>query len=143
VSGNEILAVLMLVSFMVLVFTGFPIAWILGGIAVLFTALAIVLEVDFNIPTGMDWSYASISVERIWNVMENWVMVALPMFIFMGLLLDRSGIARELMTGFLAPAGRRARRTRDHRDGDRPAAGRNHRHHRRIRGVCSRCSACR
>jgi tripartite ATP-independent transporter DctM subunit len=100
VSGNEILAVLMLVSFMVLVFTGFPIAWILGGIAVLFTALAIVLEVDFNIPTGMDWSYASISVERIWNVMENWVMVALPMFIFMGLLLDRSGIARELMTGF-------------------------------------------
>jgi tripartite ATP-independent transporter DctM subunit len=39
-------------------------------------------------------------VDRIWNVMENWVMVALPMFILMGLLLDRSGIARELMTSF-------------------------------------------
>jgi len=99
-TGNEILAVLMLLSFMGLVFTGFPIAWILGGIAVLFTAIAIVLEVDFQIPMGMDWSYASIAVERIWNVMENWVMVALPMFIFMGLLLDRSGIARDLMNGF-------------------------------------------
>jgi len=100
VSGHETLALLMLLSFVALVFTGFPIAWILGGLAVLFTALAIVLEVDFQIPMGMDWSYASITVERMWNVMENWVMVALPMFIFMGLLLDRSGIARELMIGF-------------------------------------------
>jgi len=99
-SGHETLALLMLLSFMALVFTGFPIAWILGGLAVLFTGLAIVLEVDFQIPMGMDWSYASITVERMWNVMENWVMVALPMFIFMGLLLDRSGIARELMIGF-------------------------------------------
>jgi tripartite ATP-independent transporter DctM subunit len=99
-TGNEILALLMLLSFMALVFTGFPIAWLLGGLAVLFTALAIVFEVDFDIPTGMDWSYASISVERIYGTMENWVMVALPMFVLMGLLLDRSGIARDLMTGF-------------------------------------------
>ena len=47
-----------------------------------------------------DRSYTSLSVERIWNVMENWVMVALPMFILMGLLLDRSGIANQLMTSF-------------------------------------------
>lgn len=40
------------------------------------------------------------TVDRIWDVMENWVMVALPMFIFMGILLDRSGIARGLLTGF-------------------------------------------
>lgn len=99
-TGNEILAVGMFASFIVLVFTGFPVAWILGGLAVIFTALAIVLEVDFGIPMGMSWEYASIAVERIYSVMENWVMVALPMFIFMGLLLDRSGIARELMTGF-------------------------------------------
>ena len=97
---NEILAVAMFASFIALVFTGFPVAWILGGLAVVFTAIAIVLEVDLHIVTGVDWSYTSITVDRIWNVMENWVMVALPMFIFMGLLLDRSGIARELMTSF-------------------------------------------
>ncbi len=98
--GNEILALLMFVSFILLVFTGFPVAWVLGGLAVLFTALAIVLDVDFNIVIGVDWGYASIAVDRIWNVMENWVMVALPMFIFMGLLLDRSGIANQLMVSF-------------------------------------------
>ena len=72
----------------------------------LFTALAIVFEVDFGIPIGVDWAYASISVERIWNVMENWVMVALPMFVFMGLMLDRSGVANRLMTSFARLFGR-------------------------------------
>ena len=97
--ANEMLAILMLLSFIALVFTGFPIAWILGGLAVVFTAFAIVLEVDFNLPMHVDWSYTSLTVERIWNNMENWVMVALPMFVFMGLLLDRSGIAGDLMRG--------------------------------------------
>lgn len=97
---NEWLALAMFIGFIGLVFAGFPVAWLLGGLAVLFTALAIVLDVDFNLTIGVDWSYASLSVERIWNTMENWVMVALPMFILMGLLLDRSGIARDLMTSF-------------------------------------------
>ena len=104
--ANEILALVMFLAFIGLVFTGFPIAWILAGLAVLFTALAIVFEVDFGIPIGVDWAYASISVERIWNVMENWVMVALPMFVFMGLMLDRSGIANRLMTSFARLFGR-------------------------------------
>jgi tripartite ATP-independent transporter DctM subunit len=99
-SPNEILALLMFFGFIVSVFTGYPIAWLLGGLAILFTALAIILEVDFHVPVGVDWSYTSLTIDRIWNVMENWVMVALPMFIFMGLLLDRSGIAGRLMTSF-------------------------------------------
>ena len=99
-SPNEILAILMFIGFIASVFTGYPVAWLLGGLAVLFTALAIILEVDFQVPVGVDWAYTSITVDRIWNVMENWVMVALPMFIFMGLLLDRSGIASRLMTSF-------------------------------------------
>ena len=94
-SANEYLAVTMFASFILLVFTGFPVAWILGGLAVLFTAAAIILEIDLGYPSGVDWLYTSLTVDRIWNVMENWVMVALPMFIFMGLLLDRSGIAQQ------------------------------------------------
>ena len=104
--SNEILALFMFVAFIALVFTGFPVAWLLAGLAIFFTALAIVLEVDFGIPIGVDWNYSSIAVERVWNVMENWVMVALPMFIFMGLLLDRSGIANRLMTSFARIFGR-------------------------------------
>lgn len=104
--GNEILALFMFAAFIGLVFTGFPVAWLLAGLAVFFTALAIVLDVDFGIPIGVDWNYSSIAVERVWNVMENWVMVALPMFIFMGLLLDRSGVASRLMTSFATIFGR-------------------------------------
>jgi len=90
----------MFLAFIGLVFTGFPVAWILAGLAVAFTAIAIVAEIDLGIVTGVDWSYLSLSIERIWSVMENWVMVALPMFIFMGLMLDKSGIAERLMTHF-------------------------------------------
>ena len=97
---NEIMALAMFLSFIGLVFTGFPVAWILGGLAVLFTAISIVLRVDLGVPISVDWAYTSLTVDRIWNVMENWVMVALPMFILMGLLLDRSGIAKQLMTSF-------------------------------------------
>ena len=104
--ANEILALAMFLAFIGLVFTGFPVAWVLAGLAILFTALGIVFEVDLGIATGIDWAYASISVERIWNVMENWVMVALPMFVFMGLMLDRSGIAGRLMTRFARLFGR-------------------------------------
>jgi len=98
--ANELLAIGMFLSFILLVFSGFPIAWILGGLAVIFSAISVILEVDFSIPTSMNWAYTSLSVDRIWNVMENWVMVALPMFILMGLLLDRSGIANNLMKSF-------------------------------------------
>ena len=99
-SGSEILAVLMIASFILLIFTGFPIAWVLGGLAAIFTAFAIIFEIDFNIATDVDWYYTSMTIDRIWDVMENWVMVALPMFIFMGILLDRSGLAKDLLTGF-------------------------------------------
>jgi tripartite ATP-independent transporter DctM subunit len=66
-------------------------------LSVFFTALAIIFEIDLGFATDVDWGYTSLSVDRIWNVMDNWVMVALPMFILMGLLLDRSGIARNLL----------------------------------------------
>lgn len=96
-TGAEILAAGMLLAFIGLILTGFPVAWILGGLAVFTTALAIILEVDFAIPTQVNWDYTSLTVDRTWNVMQNWVLVALPMFIYMGLVLERSGIAEDLM----------------------------------------------
>jgi tripartite ATP-independent transporter DctM subunit len=96
-SVREWLAVAMFGSFMICILCGFPVAWVLGGVAVLFTAIAIIVEQDFGHFTGVDWSYASIVTDRIWDLMDNWVLVALPMFVCMGLLLDRAGIAADLM----------------------------------------------
>jgi len=106
VPWNDVLVVAMFIAFIGLIFTGFPVAWVLGGLAVVFTALAIVLDADFGIPLGIDWAYTSLSVDRIWNLMENWVLVALPLFIFMGLMLDRSGVAADLMTNVVRLFGR-------------------------------------
>ena len=103
---REFLAIAMFVLFIVLILTGFPVGWVLGGLAVLFTAIAIVFEQDLGIYTGVDWSYSSLVVERIWDLMDNWVLVALPLFILMGLLLDRSGIAAELMKNIARLFGR-------------------------------------
>ena len=94
---REWLAVAMFASFILGILSGFPVAWVLGGVAVLFTAIAIVVEQDFGIFTGVDWSYASLVSDRIWDLMDNWVLVALPMFVCMGLFLDRAGIAADLM----------------------------------------------
>ncbi len=96
-SVREWLAVAMFASFIFGILSGFPVAWVLGGVAVLFTAIAIIVEQDFGHFTGVDWSFTSLVTDRIWDLMDNWVLVALPMFVCMGLLLDRAGIAADLM----------------------------------------------
>lgn len=105
-SINDALSILMFASFIGLILSGFPVAWVLGGLSIAFTAIAIVLDVDLGFAIGVDWAYASLSVNRIWDVMKNWVLVALPLFIFMGLMLERSGIASDLMTNLSRIFGR-------------------------------------
>ncbi|WP_428263722.1 TRAP transporter large permease [Haliangium sp.] len=94
---NEILAIFMFLAFIGLIFSGYPIAWVLGGLAILFSAVGIITETNFGVYTGIDWAYTSLAVDRTWDIMQNWVMVALPMFVYMGLMLDRSGLAEELL----------------------------------------------
>ena len=83
----------------------------------------------------MDWSYTSLTVERIWDVMENWVMVALPMFILMVLLLDRSGIANQPVNALVWQF---AWRLCHYRYRYRTATRRHDRHHRGVgRAACT------
>jgi tripartite ATP-independent transporter DctM subunit len=103
---NEVLAILMFVSFIGLLFAGFPVAWTLGGIAIVFAAISIASDTYFDTFIGVDWAYVSLIIDDLWNTMQNWVLVALPMFIFMGLMLDRSGIAEQMMHSFTQMFGR-------------------------------------
>ena len=96
-SAGDVLAVLMFMAFIGLIFSGFPVAWVLGGLAVVFTALGVIAQVDMGLPVFVSWDYSTLVVDRIWDIMNNWVLVALPMFVFMGLMLDRSGVAQRLM----------------------------------------------
>ena len=96
-SAGDWLSLMMFLSFIVLIFSGFPVAWVLGGLAVLFTAIGIVAQIDFKLDVAINWDYSTLVADRIWDVMNNWVLVALPMFIFMGIMLDRSGLAKRLL----------------------------------------------
>ncbi len=96
----------MFVAFIALILTGFPVAWVLGGLAIFFTAIAIVLEIDLGFALNVDWAYTSLAVNRSWEVMKNWVLVALPLFVYMGMMLEKSGIAGDLMTSLSRIFGR-------------------------------------
>lgn len=104
----ELLCVGMFLGFIALLFTGFPVAWVLGGVSIL-TVLLAANVFDAQLADGfynIEFQQLSVLVQRIWTIMTNWVLVALPMFIFMGLMLDRSGIAAELMENFVKVFGR-------------------------------------
>ncbi|MBJ3777340.1 TRAP transporter large permease [Acuticoccus mangrovi] len=105
-SETDSMAVAMMATFILLLFTGFPVAWLLGGVAFLFTILSIVLDTYFDTWIGVDMSFLSLIVDRIWGLMNNWVMVALPMFVFMGFMLDRSGAAEQLLHNISRVFGR-------------------------------------
>ena len=54
-AAEEILAVLMFIAFILLIFSGFPVAWVLGGLAVIFTALGIIAKIDLGLDVSIDW----------------------------------------------------------------------------------------
>jgi len=64
---------------------GFPVAFTLGGLSVLYA-------ICFIDPT----SYAAIP-PRIMGIMTNYVLIAVPLFIFMGIMLEKSGLAEGLL----------------------------------------------
>lgn len=103
--ANSILVILMFVTFIALLFTGYPIALVLGGVAMIFTLVGYLADIYLGTWTGLDFLSAGMVVNRIYKLMDNWVLVAIPMFIFMGLMLDRSGIAEKMMNRMQALFG--------------------------------------
>jgi tripartite ATP-independent transporter DctM subunit len=103
----EMLVIGLMVVFIVSLFSGYPIAWLLGGISLFFASVGIFLT-QFGIDTFYltTWQKFSAVIDRIDALMANWVLVSLPMFIYMGLMLDRSGVAELMMTNFVRVFGR-------------------------------------
>ncbi len=87
----EYLPIFMFVALGLLLFTGFPVAFILGGVGLAFAFIGMALG-EFQ------FIFLKLLPSRIFGgVMENLILTAIPMFIFMGTMLERSGIARDLL----------------------------------------------
>ncbi|MFN4089105.1 MAG: TRAP transporter large permease subunit [Alphaproteobacteria bacterium] len=94
---NLIFVVLMFGTFIALLFTGYPLAFVLGGVAVIFAVTGEILNAYFDVWVDANLGYLRFAVNRIFGVMSSYGLVPVPMFIFMGLMLDKSGIANELL----------------------------------------------
>ncbi len=103
---EPLLVMAMFASFMVLLLLGFPVAWSLAGIGLIFAALGHVMVEQFDANLWFTWN-GTIGVldARIYGIVANELMVALPLFIFMGIMLDRSGIAEKLMHSLVRVLG--------------------------------------
>jgi len=88
--GQEFFIVLMLISLLAILMTGFPVAFTLSGVALFFG----IIGFFFNI---FDMAFIQALPNRIYGIMTNDLLIAVPLFVFMGVMLERSKIAEELL----------------------------------------------
>jgi len=86
----DILAVLMVAAVIVVLMAGYPVALTLAGVSLVFAVLGDALG-------AMSLGILGALPQRIFGIMTNEVLLAIPMFIFMGVMLERSRVAEELL----------------------------------------------
>jgi tripartite ATP-independent transporter DctM subunit len=85
--------ILMIVTLAVMLFTGYPVAFVLAGVGILFAGLGVAIDefpmiAFFNIPA------------RLWgSINGSLIFPSVPMLIFMGVALEKSGVAQEMLLG--------------------------------------------
>jgi len=87
---GETLAVAMALAVCALLLVGYPVAFTLAGVSLGFAALGAGLGI-------MDFALLGALPARIFGIMTNDVLLAIPLFIFMGVMLERSRVAEELL----------------------------------------------
>ncbi|GAA4271071.1 TRAP transporter large permease subunit [Aquimarina gracilis] len=88
----EYLAIVLFVIIFILILRGYPVAFTLGGISVAFA-----YGVSIFAPEVFQMSTFYLLPSRIMGVVNNYVLMAVPLFIFMGIMLEKSGLAQSLL----------------------------------------------
>ncbi len=86
----ETLAILMVVAMIAALMAGYPVALTLAGVSLAFAVLG-------DLTGAMSFAILGALPQRIFGVMTNEVLLAIPLFIFMGVMLERSRIAEDLL----------------------------------------------
>ncbi len=90
----EIIAIILFISIFILILYGYPVAFTLAGLSVLYAVCF------------LDPSALAALPSRVMGVMNNYVLIAVPLFIYMGIMLERSGLAGQLLETMAALMGR-------------------------------------
>jgi tripartite ATP-independent transporter DctM subunit len=83
--GMEVWALVMFAVLMALLMLGYPVAFTLGAVALGFGGVF------------LGWEFFDLLPLRIWGIMTNYTLLAVPLFVFMGLMLEKSGLAEQLI----------------------------------------------
>ncbi len=87
---RDSLDVLMFVAACSVLLTGFPVAFTLAGVALAFGLIGMAFGV-------FDFGFMAALPQRIYGNMTNDVLIAVPLFVFMGTMLERSRVAEDLL----------------------------------------------
>ncbi|WP_395789039.1 TRAP transporter large permease subunit [Aquimonas sp.] len=96
---NTLMVVMLVLGLCAGLLLGFPVAFTLGGVALLFAGLGMLLGV-------FDPSFLQAFPNRVFGIMGNETLLAVPLFVFMGVMLQRSKMAEELLETVAAQFGR-------------------------------------
>ncbi|MXX96486.1 MAG: TRAP transporter large permease subunit [Rhodothermaceae bacterium] len=88
--GFEWLAPLMFAVALILIFSGYPVAFALGGVSLIFAVIGVSIGY-------FDWHLMLALPDRLFGIMSNYTLLAVPFFIFMGTMLEKSHLARDLL----------------------------------------------
>src|ERR687890_609391 len=91
------LAPIMFVALVVFLLLGYPVAFSLAANGLLFFFIAVELAPYAPANINLSWSLLQALPERIYGTMSNEVLLAIPFFTFMGYILERSGMAEDLL----------------------------------------------
>jgi TRAP-type mannitol/chloroaromatic compound transport system permease large subunit len=85
---------LMFVFLLIFIFSGYPVAFSLGGTGLIFASIGLILGRD---TAGFDFTQLRLLADRIFDIMSRQTLLAVPFFIFMGTMLEKSRLAEDLL----------------------------------------------
>lgn len=95
----ELIPLLMFAAICIFLMLGYPVAFTLGGVALAFAGIGIVGGVfDPNLLKSFP--------ARLYGIMNNYTLVAVPLFVFMGTVLEKSRLAEDLLENMTKACGR-------------------------------------
>jgi TRAP-type mannitol/chloroaromatic compound transport system permease large subunit len=91
------MAPIMFASLIIFLLLGYPVAFSLAANGMFFFAIGVWLAPWSQGTITLDWSLIGIMPQRLWGTMSNDTLLAIPFFTFMGIVLERSGMAEDLL----------------------------------------------
>ena len=91
------MAPLMFASLVIILLLGYPVAFSLAAVGLAYFVIGVELAPLSNGSISLTWTLLDAMPERVFGVMSNDTLLAIPFFTFMGLILERSGMAEDLL----------------------------------------------